>query len=418
MPLPLNGIKICDLSQIMFGPCGTQVLGDFGADVIKIEKPGSGDISRVIDRFAAPGDESANFMGMNRNKRSLVVDVKTSEGADIVKKIARECDVFVHNFRPGVIERLGLGYEDVRAENEKVIYVEGSGFGTSGPLKDKGGMDFVVQALAGIADGNRGTDGNPQLFPVSPADFSAGMILAQGVLLALFHRERTGRGQKIEINLLDVYLVMQQQEVTQKLRTGKSFNPLLQDPMDVFPTADGFIAVLAVLRPNPVSDICNALEIPDVTRTAELRTRDQQIANRSLYRAKVGEGFAKFTSAECERRLEKAGVLSSIVLSLGDILRHPQTNANGILIELNHPKHGRIETVGNAIKSSEAPTIALTPPPLLGQHSVEILREYGYSPETIAELTRRKVVAGSKTAADDDRLSEAHVTQSPGTPHL
>lgn len=399
MSLPLNGIKICDLSQIMFGPCGTQVLGDFGADVIKIEKPGSGDISRNIDRFAAQGEESANFMGMNRNKRSLAVDVKAAEGVEIVKRIARECDVFVHNFRPGVIERLGLGYDDIRAENKKVIYVEGSGFGTNGPLKNKGGMDFVAQALAGVADGNRATDGNPQLLPISPADFSAGMILAQGVLLALFHRERTGRGQKIEINLLDVYLTMQMQEVTQKLLRDQDFNPLVQDPMDIFVTADGYIAVLAVLRPNPVSDICNALEIPDVTKTEELASLAKQMGNRELYRAKLGEGFAKFTTEECERRLEAAGILSSAVLSLGEALRHPQTQSNGILIELDHPTHGRIETVGNVIKSSEVPQIALVPPPLLGQHSAAILAEYGYSAEEIAAMAQNKVIADSSLAA-------------------
>lgn len=401
MTLPLDGIKICDLSQIMFGPCGTQVLGDFGADIIKIEKPGSGDISRMIDRYAAPGQESANFMGMNRNKRSLAVDVKTSEGVAIVRKIARECDVFVHNFRPGVIERLGLGYEDLRADNEDIIYVEGSGFGNAGPLRNKGGMDFVAQALAGVAAGNRDSAGNPQLFPVSPADFSAGMILAQGVLMALFHRERTKRGQKIEINLLDVYLVMQQQEVTQKLFSGNDFNPLRQDPMDIFKTVDGYIAVLAVLRPNPVADICNALEIPDVTKTAELGSREQQIANRNLYRAKVGEGFAKFTTEECERRLEAAGILSSAVLDLGETLEHPQIEANDILIEMEHPKHGPVRTVGNAIKSSEVPHIPRVAPPMLGQHSVEILQEFGFSPDEIDGFTRTSVIASPAAPAGE-----------------
>ncbi|KRB85324.1 hypothetical protein ASE00_00505 [Sphingomonas sp. Root710] len=399
MSLPLEGIRICDLSQIMFGPCGTQVLGDFGADVIKIEKPGSGDISRSIDRFAAPGAESANYMGMNRNKRSLALDIKSPEGVEVVRTIAKDCDVFVHNFRPGVIERLGLDYEAIKSINPDVIYVEGSGFGTTGPLRKKGGMDFVVQALSGIADGNRDPSGKPQLVPVSGADFSAGMILSQAVGLALFHRERTGLGQKIEINLLDVYLVMQQQEVTQKLLSGNDFNPLRQDPMDVFETRDGHIAVLAVLRPNPVSDICHALEIPDVTQDPELSSLEKQMANRALYRTKLGEGFLKFSSAECERRLEAAGILSSTVLSLGEALEHPQVEANGSLIELNHPTHGTIRTIGNAIKTTAVRQIALVPPPLLGQHTEEVLAEYGYSAERIAELARERVVAGDSRNA-------------------
>ncbi|MBY5419963.1 CoA transferase [Rhizobium leguminosarum bv. viciae] len=393
MALPLEGIRICDLSQIMFGPCGTQVLGDFGADVIKIERPGIGDISRTIDRHRADrNDESANFLGMNRNKRSLALDVKSPEGLAIVKRIAKNSDVFVHNYRPGVIERLGLGYDDLRAENEKLIYVEGSGFGVKGPLAGKGGMDFVAQAIAGVAHGNKDPSGKPQLFPISASDFSSGMILAQGVLLALFHRERTGRGQKIEINLLDVFLVMQQQEVTQKLLTGKDFNPLQQDPMDVFATADGHIAVIAVLRPNPISDICNALEIPDITADPALSTLAKQMANREEYRRRMAEGFAKFATAECERRLDAVDILCSPVLPLGKTLKHPQVQENGILVEISHPKQGKFRTVGNAIKSSEVDQISLVPPPLLGQHSEEVLLEFGYSTGEIEVFKQSNVI--------------------------
>lgn len=393
MALPLDGIRICDLSQIMFGPCGTQVLGDFGADIIKIEKPGLGDISRAIDRHRPnKGDESSNFMAMNRNKRSLALDMKTEEGREILRKIARESDVFVHNFRPGVIERLGLGYEDIRKDNDRIIYVEGSGFGTTGPLSQKGGMDFVAQALAGVAHDNKDPSGKPQLFPVSAADFSAGMILVQSVLLALLHRERAGRGQKIEINLLDVFLVMQQQEVTQKLRTGHDFNPLESDPMDIFAASDGFVAVIAVLRPNPVSDVCRALEIPDITTDPEFATLAQQMANRTEYRRRMSEGFSKFTTEECLARLDRVDILCSPVLPLGETLKHPQVKENNILIELDHPKHGLLRTVGNAIKSSEFPQIALKPPPLLGQHSEEILAEYGYSQDQIGQLIEKKVI--------------------------
>jgi formyl-CoA transferase len=394
MTLPLEGIRICDLSQIMFGPCGTQVLGDYGADIIKIEKPGIGDISRAIDRHRPnKGDESANFMAMNRNKRSLALDIKSQEGRDIVKKIARNADVFVHNFRPGVVERLGLGYEDIKAINEKVIYVEGSGFGVTGPLAHKAGMDFVAQAMAGVAFGNKDPDGKPQLFPISTADFSAGMILAQGVLMALYHRERTGQGQKLEINLLDVFLVMQQQEVTQKLRTGHDFNPLEQDPMDIFTTSDGSVAVIAVLRPNPVSDICNALEIPDLTKDPEFSTLSQQMSKRGEYRRRMSAGFSKFTTEECVRRLDKADILCCPVLPLGEVLQHPQIDENKIIVEINHPKHGKFRTVGNAIKSSAFPNIALKAPPLLGQHSEEILTEYGFSQDQIAKLFDSDVIA-------------------------
>ncbi|MBB3527367.1 CaiB/BaiF CoA transferase family protein [Rhizobium sp. BK456] len=393
MALPLEGIRICDLSQIMFGPCGTQVLGDFGADVIKIERPGAGDISRSIDRHRPDRNaESANFLGMNRNKRSIALDVKSPEGREIVKRIARNSDVFVHNYRPGVIERLGLGYEDLRAENENLIYVEGSGFGTTGPLAGKAGMDFVAQAIAGVADGNRDPNGKPQLFPISASDFASGMILAQGVLLALFHRERTGRGQKIEINLLDVFLVMQQQEVTQKFLTGKDFNPLVQDPMDVFATADGHIAVIAVLRPNPISDICKALEIPDITVEPEFSTLEKQMAHREEYRRRIGEGFKKFSTAECESRLDAVDILCSPVLSLEETLRHPQVAENKILVDIEHPKQGLFRTVGNAIKSSEVEQISLSPPPMLGQHSEELLSEFGYSAAEIATFKQHNII--------------------------
>lgn len=393
MTLPLEGIRVCDLSQIMFGPCGTQILGDFGAEVIKVEKPGSGDLSRGIDRFREhPDQESANFLAMNRNKKSIAIDLKSDEGRALLKEIARKSDVFVHNFRPGVIERMGLGYDDVKALKQDIIYVAGSGFGASGPLVDKGGMDFVAQAISGIAHGNKDPDGKPQLFPVSASDFSSGMLLVQAVLLGLLHRGRTGEGQKIDINLLDVYLVMQQQEVTQKLRTGKDFNPLVQEPMDIFATADGFISVIAVFKPNPVSDICGALEIDDITTEPEFSTRALQMSNRNEYRRRMSEGFAKFTTEECARRLDAVDILNSPVLALDESLAHPQVLHNDIMIEFDHPTAGVVKTVGNAIKSSAYPRISRNPPPVLGQHSAEVLREIGYDDDRIAELLAQRIV--------------------------
>ncbi len=391
--LPLSGVRICDLTQVMFGPCGTQVLGDFGADIIKIERPGVGDLSRTYDPFQkVDGGESAYFMAMNRNKRSLAVDITRPEGLAVVRKIVETVDVFVHNFRPGVVERIGLDYETLRLAHPGLIYAEGSGFGGGGPLVHKGGQDFLAQALSGLAERNRDASDMPQLYPTAVGDFAAGMMLAQGILLALLQRGKNGLGQKISLNLLDVMLVMQQQEVTQALLRQKSVNWLTQNPMDVFATCDGHIAVIAVFKPNPIGDICQALEIPDVTSDPRFATLSAQMVNRAVLREKLGEGFAKFSTKESLQRLESEDILCSPVLSLKDALSHPQVEYNGIVVEFEHPVHGRMRTVGNALKLSQVEMISLQPPPTLGQHNDAVLSEAGYDAAAIASFKADGIV--------------------------
>lgn len=391
--LPLAGVRVCDLTQVMFGPVATQVLGDFGAEITKVEKPNSGDLSRGYDHFAhEDGGESAYFMAMNRNKRSIALDVTKNEGLAIAKRIARQSDVLVHNFRPKVAERLGLGYDELVKDNPRLIYASGSGFGEDGPLSKKGGQDLLAQALSGLAYRNPDDAGRPQLFPTALGDFSAGMILVQGILLALLHRERTGCGQQVKVNLLDTLLVMQQQEVTQFLLRQKETNWLKQNPMWVFGTSDGHVVLVAAYKPNPIGDLCKALEIEDITLNLAFASLAEQMKRRDELYAFLSTGFAKYSTEECLDRLDAADLLCAPVLSFDKALVHPQVVHNRTLIELEHPMHGKMKTTGSALRLSAVSEIARRPAPTLGQHTIEVLREIGCSDESIDELKRAKAI--------------------------
>lgn len=390
--LPLSGVRVCDLTQVMFGPCATQVLGDYGAEITKIERPKVGDLSRTYDHFAEPGEESAYYMAMNRNKRSIAVDVGRAEGLEVVRKLALASDVLVENFRPGVAARLGLDYESLHKENPRLIYASGSGFGSSGPLMHKGGQDFLAQAMSGLADRNRDASGRPQLYPTAIGDFSAGMILVQGILLALLHRERTGLGQRVEANLLDTLLVMQQQEATQVLLRGKQTNWLQQNPMDIFATKDGFVAFLGVFKPDPVALLCKALGMEDLTLRPEFGTIQMQVQNRERLRSELGPSFLAYSTEECLARMEQQDLLCAPVLSLGDALSHPQVSHNKLVVEFEHSVHGQVRTTGSALKMSMVDATALRPPSTLGLDLVAVLEDAGFSQEVIQGLRSDGVV--------------------------
>jgi formyl-CoA transferase len=391
--LPLRGLRVLDLTQVQLGPCATQVLGDFGADIVKVERLGAGDLSRSTDPFITePGGQSAYFMALNRNKRSLAIDLSRSDGRELVLQLAREADVLVHNFRPGVVDRLGLDYASLQALNPRLIYASGSGFGPQGPLVHKAGQDLLAQSMSGLASRNAGEDGEPKLFPTALGDFTAGMILAQGVLLALYQRERTGKGACLHVCLLDTLLALQQQEATQWMLRRRPVNWITQNLIDIFRTSDGAVTLVGVFRPNPLALVCEALGLDDLTQRPEYTTLALQMKNRAALWRELGQGFARYTTAQCLERLDGADILCAPVMTLDEALKQPQVDVNGILVSFDHPVHGRVRTTGNPLRFAGVDEISLRPAPMLGEHTEEVLLELGVSPERIAKLRGDSVI--------------------------
>jgi len=274
-----------------------------------------------------------------------------------------------------------------------LIYASGSGFGPSGPLSHKGGQDFLAQSLSGLASRNPDVNGVPQLFPTAIGDFTSGMVMAQGSLMALYHRERTGVGQRIDVCLLDVLIALQQQEVTQWLLRQKPVNWVQQNLIGIFPTKDGAVTLVGVFRPNPLGDICRALELEDYSAWPEYADQASWGANRAAIFRLLAPGFAKYSTTECLERLDREDVLCAPVLTLGDALVQPQVAANDLMTRFEHPVHGAVSTVGNPLKMSSVSQIATRGAPTLGQHNDEVLSELGYNTADIARLRSEGVIA-------------------------
>lgn len=390
MTRALDGIRVLDFTQVEMGPVCTQVLGDFGADVVKIERPGAGDLSRH-KVFPAEG-ENPVFLSLNRNKRSLAIDLRSEEGRELALRLAERSDVLVHNFRPDVMVRLGLGYEALRERNPRLVYASGSGFGPSGPYAHKGGQDVLAQALSGMMATNAPRGGAPVMANNPIADFTAGMLLVQGILLALLARERTGRGQEVHVSLLDGMLASQLQEASYSMATGRTLNWGHLPLSGPFPTVDGSIAIVGAFRANPLADLCAVLGLEDLSLDPRFADTLASIEHAGELRARLGEAFRTRTTAEWLHDLEAADFLCSPVLSLDEALRDPQVAHNGMIVELPHPQ-GTVRAIGWPVKMSETPGAVRRPPPLLGQHGDEILGEIGLSAIEVAALRSRGVIA-------------------------
>ena len=345
---PLGGVTVLDFTQIELGPCATQVLGDFGADVVKIERPGAGDLARVHMKHAS--GESAVFWSLNRNKRSVAIDVRSPLGREAIHRLARKADVVVHNFRPGVMERLGFGYADLSAINPRLIYAFGSGYGPTGPYRDKGGQDVLAQAMSGIASRRADPGAPPEPCATPIADFTGGMLLVQAILLALLARAKTGRGQIVHVSLLDGMLAMQLQEASAWLNLGEALNWGAFPLSGTFQTLDGHVVMVGAFKPNPLQEICRGLGIEDLSADPRYATHEAQVAHRDDLQARWRQELGKRTTTEVVDALESVDILCAPVNTIETALADPQVAHNQMVIEMHHPDLGPIKTVGIPVK--------------------------------------------------------------------
>lgn len=408
MSAVLNGIKVVELCEIMQGPLAGQTLGDLGADVIKIERGTRGDAMRQLDRNAVENEEmSSYFTALNRNKRSVSVDLKTPGGVDILHRLLAEADVLVHNYRPAAIQRLGLTYEDLAPRYPRLVYAAASGFGDNGPLAHKAGQDMLAQTLSGLAR----AVGDPQvesyLSPTPAGDFASGMLLAQGVLAALFERERSGLGQQVTVNLLDTSVAMQMLETAALTMYGRDLNWVTQWYSGTFATRDGIVTVLGLFRDNAVGLLCKALGVEDISTRPELSGTELQARNKDRVNAVLAPAVARLTTSEAVAAFDEVDLLSAPQLSLEEALTHPQLAANGTLVDVDVTRQEPARVVGYPVRLSRTPAAVARAVPELGEHTDEVLTELGLDKAEISSLTRERAV--ERRAAALARWSRQHV---------
>ena len=372
-PLPLDGVRVLDFTQVMMGPCCTQMLGDYGADVIKIERAGAGDLSRWSVGEDPDGGNNPVFASLNRNKRSVALDLKSDAHRAAALRLVETADVVVSNFRPGVMERMGFGYERLRRVNARIIYAVGTGFGLEGPYVHKGGQDVLAQAMSGAMQRRADPELPLSIYPTTLADYSAGMHLVQGILLALMQREKTGEGQRVAVSLYSSMLAMQMQEAAMWMMRGRELNWAAMPLSGVFETTDGAIVMVGAFKVNPLRDICHALGIDDLSADARYATLERQKIHRPELQKIFRDRFARDSTAHWLERLGGVDILCAPVKSLEDALDDPQTACNRMIVELDPTAGGPVRLVASPIDMSAAPFAVRHPPPALGEHNDEVL---------------------------------------------
>jgi crotonobetainyl-CoA:carnitine CoA-transferase CaiB-like acyl-CoA transferase len=392
---PLNGIKVVELAQIMAGPTCGMLLADMGADVIKVEKLPGGDDTRSYSEPQVKG-ESAAFMILNRNKRGMAVNLKTPGGLEVVKKLLATADVVTENYRKGTLEKLGLGYEVLRELNPRLVYCAISGYGRTGPYADKGGFDLIAQGVSGIMSVT-GEPGGPPVKSGTPiADINAGIFAALGIVSALFARNATGRGQMVDTSLMEAGIQQMYWQSAIYFATGVNPGPsgsahILTAPYQAFPTADGWINVGGANQSN-WERIVKAIGMPELAADERFRTNTDRMRNLQALVPILGAALKKQPSAHWVAVFEAQGVPVGPVNKTSDMAADPQVLAREMVIEVDHPKAGRVKAIGHPVKFSETRAESKRPAPLLGQHTREVLADLGYDDARIDELAREGAI--------------------------
>jgi len=385
---PLEGLLVVDLTRALAGPYCTMMLADLGARVVKIESPEGGDDTRG---WGPPflGGESAYFLSVNRNKESVTLNLKHPEGIEVLHRLLGRADVLVENFRPGVMDRLGLGYRELHERYPRLVYCSISGFGQDGPYREKPAYDLILQGMGGIMGITGEEEGPPVKVGVAIADIAAGMFAAYGILAALWARERTGRGQLVDVALLDGQVAWLTYAASNYFATGEdprrmgSAHPNLA-PYQAFRTRDGYLNV-AVGSEAIWQRFCEVVE-PSLRDDPRFRTNADRVRNRSSLVQLLEARFREKTTAEWQELLDRAGVPNGPIYRISEVFADPQTLHRQMKVTLEHPTAGKVTVTGVPVKFSDTPGAVRTPPPLLGQHTEAVLAELGYSPEDVARL--------------------------------
>lgn len=406
-PGALSGIRVLDLSRVLAGPTCAQMLADLGADVIKVERPGVGDETRqwgppwLIDEDGDPTGESSYYLCANRGKRSITVDMGTSEGLDLIRRLASQSDIVVENFKVGSLTRKGLGYDELRAINPSIIYASITGFGQDGPMASQPGYDYLAQAMGGLMSITGRPDSEPGGGPlrsgIAVADQSAGLFSVIGILAALRHRDQTGEGQQVDVSLLDSQLAVLVNQAlnyfvggTPPTRSGE-WHPNLA-PYQPFDVADGRV-VIAVGNNGQFAALCRWLGLPELVDDPRFVHNPDRNKHRVELAGTLQAQFRTRTRNETLMELPPLGVPAATINDIGEAFEEPQVQHRGGRIELPHALAGTAPAIANPIHFSESPVTYRNAPPLLGEHTDEVLADVlGMTPDEIAELRANNVV--------------------------